>query len=156
MICKLKNIGNHLTPVWRRSQKIVTDEDENRKMAAEALKKLDEEKLFIEVNGNDHLNMIFNELIENVGQMKLKIKNKVIEVSLDLKICFIYTGHSYRMKKILHLNPCCLFLPKNPKVYIAEPGYSGHFFRNRRCPIIKLKFSGLSYFIYRNNFANSY
>ena len=68
-------------------------------MAAEALKKLDEEKLFIEVNGNDHLNMIFNELIENVGQMKLKIKNKVIEVSLDLKICFIYTGHSYRMKK---------------------------------------------------------
>ena len=35
----------------RRSQKIVTDEDENRKItAAEALKKLDEVKNFKEVN----------------------------------------------------------------------------------------------------------
>ena len=47
--------------------KIVTNEDENSKtIAAEALKKLDEVKNFIEVNGSDHLNMIFNELIENV------------------------------------------------------------------------------------------
>ena len=52
--------------------KILADEDENRKKAAEALKKLDEVKNFIEVNGSDHLNMIFNELIENVKQMKLK------------------------------------------------------------------------------------
>ena len=45
---------------------IVTDEDENRKMTAtEALKKLDEVKNSIEVNGSDYLNMIFNELIEN-------------------------------------------------------------------------------------------
>ena len=42
----------------RRSQKIVTDEDENRKTtAAEAFKKLDEAKNFIEVNGSDHLNI---------------------------------------------------------------------------------------------------
>ena len=53
--------------------KIVTNEDENSKtIAAEALKKLNEVKNFIEVNGSDHLNMIFHELIENVEQMKLK------------------------------------------------------------------------------------
>ena len=52
---------------------IVADEDKNRKItAAEVLKKLDKVKTFVEVNGNDHLNMIFNELIENVEQMKLK------------------------------------------------------------------------------------
>ena len=54
-------------------QKIVTDEDENWKITtAEALKKLDEVKKFIEVNGSGHLNMIFNESIEKVEQMKLK------------------------------------------------------------------------------------
>ena len=52
---------------------IVTDEDENRKITAtEALKKLDEVKNFIEVKGSDHLNMIFNELIEYMEQMTLK------------------------------------------------------------------------------------
>ena len=40
--------------------------------ATEALKKLDEVKNSIEVNGSDYLNMIFNELIENVEQMTLK------------------------------------------------------------------------------------
>ena len=51
----------------------VTDEDQNRKItAAETLKKLDEVKNFIEINGSDHLNMIFNELTENVEQMTLK------------------------------------------------------------------------------------
>ena len=55
---------------------IVTDEDKNRKITvAEALKKLDEVSNFIEVNGIDHLNMIFNGLIENVEQMKLKNQN---------------------------------------------------------------------------------
>ena len=55
---------------------IVTDEDKNKKItAAEALKKLDEVKNLIEVNGSDHLNMIFNELIENVEQMRLKNQN---------------------------------------------------------------------------------
>ena len=49
-----------------------TDEDENKKIPAEALKNLDEVKNFIEVNRNDRLNMIFHELIENVEQMKLK------------------------------------------------------------------------------------
>ena len=52
---------------------IVTDEDENRKItASEALKKLDEVQNFIKLNGSDHLNMSFDELIENVEQMKLK------------------------------------------------------------------------------------
>ena len=51
----------------------MTHEDKNRKItAAKALKNLDEVKNFIEVNGSDHLNMIFNELNENVEQMKLK------------------------------------------------------------------------------------
>ena len=59
---------------WRNLEpEIVTDEDENRKITAtEALKKLDEVKNLIEVNGSDYLNMIFNELIENVEQMTLK------------------------------------------------------------------------------------
>ena len=52
---------------------ITTDEDENRKKAAaEALKKLDEVENVIKANWSDHLNMIFNESIENVEQMKLK------------------------------------------------------------------------------------
>ena len=42
---------------------------------AETLKRLDEVKNFIEVNGSDHLNMMFYELIENVEQMTL-IKSK--------------------------------------------------------------------------------
>ena len=47
----------------------VTDEDENRKIiAAETLKKLNEVKNFIEVNGRGYLKMI----IENVEQMKFK------------------------------------------------------------------------------------
>ena len=42
---------------------IVADEDQNRKItAAESLKKLDEGKNFTEVNGSNHLNIIFNEL----------------------------------------------------------------------------------------------
>ena len=65
IICKLKRFGSHFTPVKRRSQKIVTDEDENRKITtAEALKKLDEVKNFIKVNGSDHLNMILNEFLK--------------------------------------------------------------------------------------------
>ena len=52
---------------------IVTVDDENRKIkTAETLKKLEEVRNFIEVNGRDHLNMIFNELIENVEQVTLK------------------------------------------------------------------------------------
>ena len=60
IICKLKKFRSHFTPDWRRSQKIVTDEDENRKITvAETLKKLDEVKNFIKLNESDHLNMIF-------------------------------------------------------------------------------------------------
>ena len=43
----------------------------DRQTAAEALK-LNKVKNFIEVNESDHLNVIFNESIENVEQMKLK------------------------------------------------------------------------------------
>ena len=59
---------------WKNLEpEIVTDEDENRKVtAAKTLKKLDEVKNFIKVNRSDHLNMILNELIEDVEQMKLK------------------------------------------------------------------------------------
>ena len=56
----------------KEEPEIVTDEDENRKATAETLKKLHEVKNFIQVNERDHLTMIFNELIENVEQMKLK------------------------------------------------------------------------------------
>ena len=55
-----------------KEPEIVT-EDENRKIiAAEALKKFDELKNFIEVNRSAHLNMIFNELIENEAQKEKK------------------------------------------------------------------------------------
>ena len=102
---------------------IVTDEDENRRItAAEALKKYDEVKNFIEMNGSDNLNMIFNELIENAEQIKLKKKtNKVmLEVSLDLKIHFVYTVCSYCMKKSSILNVVVAFCPKNSELYIAD------------------------------------
>ena len=61
----------------KEQPEIATDEDENRKIAAvEALKKLEEVKNFIEVNVSNHLNMIFNEFIENMEQMKLKIQKQ--------------------------------------------------------------------------------
>ena len=44
----------------------------DRQTAAEALKKLNKVKNFIEVNESDRVNVIFNESIENVEQMKLK------------------------------------------------------------------------------------
>ena len=57
----------------KEEREIVTNEDENRKItASEALKKFDEAKNFIEVNGSDYLNVIFNKVIENLEQMKLK------------------------------------------------------------------------------------
>ena len=57
----------------KEEPEILTDVDENRKVtAAEALKKLDEVKNFIEVNRSDHMNVTFNESIENVEQMKFK------------------------------------------------------------------------------------
>ena len=43
--------------------------------------------------------MIFNELIENVKQMKLRNHKVILEVSLDLKIYFIYTVYLFCMKK---------------------------------------------------------
>ena len=61
----------------KEEPEIVADEDENRKItAAETLKKLNEVKNFIEVNETDQLNMIFNESIGNVEQMKFKNKKQ--------------------------------------------------------------------------------
>ena len=57
----------------KEEPEIVIDENESRNItAAGTLKKLVKVKNLIEVNGNDHLNMIFNELIENVEQVNLK------------------------------------------------------------------------------------
>ena len=57
----------------KEEPEIVTDENKNTKITtAETLKKLDEVKNFIEVNGRDNWNTMFNVLIENVEQMKLK------------------------------------------------------------------------------------
>ena len=52
---------------FEEEPEIVADEDEDRKItAAEALKKFDKVKNFIEVNGSDHLNMIFNDSIKKM------------------------------------------------------------------------------------------
>ena len=68
----------------KKESEIVTDEDENKHIiATEALKKLYEVQHFIEVNRNDHLNMVFNELFENVEQMKLKNQKQS-----DIRSCF--------------------------------------------------------------------
>ena len=57
----------------KEQPQIVRDEDENRKItAAETLNNHDKVKNFLGVNGSDRLNMIFNALIENVEQIKLK------------------------------------------------------------------------------------
>ena len=98
-----------------KEPEIVTEEDENRKIiVAEALKKFDELKNFIEVNRSAHLNMIFNELIEN-GAQKEK-KTVILEVSLDLKIYLIYTVYSYHMKKSSILISIVFFWTKSPKL----------------------------------------
>ena len=57
----------------KEEPEIVTDEYKNRKItAAEALKKLHEVKNFVEVNGSHNSNLIFNELIGDMKQLKLK------------------------------------------------------------------------------------
>ena len=95
---------------------IVTDEDENRKTTAETLKKLHEVKNFIQVNERDHLTMIFNELIKNVEQIKLKnqkqsnVRSFFTSQNIFYLYCFLV---SY--EKILNHNFCCLFLPKRSR-----------------------------------------
>ena len=57
-------------------------------------------KNFVEVNGSDHLNIIFNELIENLETVNLKIKNKtILEVSLDLKYIFLFILFTHMVLK---------------------------------------------------------
>ena len=75
---------------------------------------------FIESQSNTTIDSLSSHLYTNV--MICKLKKLIIEVSSDLKIYFIYSVYSYRMKKILHLNSHCLFLLKKSKTL-----YSGHF-----------------------------
>ena len=57
----------------KEEPEIVTDEDENRKITSgDVLKKFNEVKKFIEVNGSNYLKIIINEFIENLEQMKHK------------------------------------------------------------------------------------
>ena len=86
----------------------MTDKDENRKIiAAEALKKLDEVKTFVEVNGSDHLNIIFDKLTENVEQLKL----------LKYILFILFTRIVWKKSSKL-LIPVIFFFPrKNPKLY---------------------------------------
>ena len=80
----------------------VTDVDENRKITA--AEKLDEVKNFIEVNRSDNMNIIFNNSIENVGQMKLKNqKQSDIRSFFRSYISFMLLTLIVQ-KKILHLN----------------------------------------------------
>ena len=78
---------------FEEEPEIVADEDENRNITtAEVLKKLDGVKNFIEVNGSNHLNMIFNESIENVEQMKLKNRTQsdIRSFFRSINICYLY------------------------------------------------------------------
>ena len=97
----------------KEEPEIVTDEDENRKIAAEAL----------------------TLQAPNAEQMTLK-NQKQSDIRRFSNIFYLYCLLVSCEKKILYLNFCCLFLPQNSKTL-----YSGHlviadtFFRNRRCPL---------------------
>ena len=52
--------------------------------------------------------------------MICKLKKLMLEASLDLKIYFIYTVYSYRMKKMLQFNLCCLFLLTKSKTLYSR------------------------------------
>ena len=76
--------------------------------------------------------LLSKEYLSIVKVFSISIGNRVAKlVSIDLKIYFIYNIYSYRVNKILHLNFCCIFLPKKSRTI-----YSGHlvivdiFFRN--------------------------
>ena len=71
-------------------------------------------KNFVEVNGSDHLNIIFNELIENFEQMKLKNQeqNDIRSFFRSWIYFFIYTIYSYGIA---------------PKIKISI--YSGHLIK---------------------------
>ena len=63
-------------------------------------------KNFIEVNRRDYLNMIFNKLIENVEQMKLKNQKQsdIRSFFRSWNIFYLYSLLVSYEKKILHLN----------------------------------------------------
>ena len=73
VIYKLKKFGNYFTSSLAEEPK---DENEHRNITAETLKKLDEVKHFIKVNESDHLNRIFNKLIEKWEQINLQYTDK--------------------------------------------------------------------------------
>ena len=68
MICKLIcKLAAKAANQSEEEPEIVADEDEKSKVtAAEALKKLDAVKNFIEVNGSNHLNMIFKSQLKKM------------------------------------------------------------------------------------------
>ena len=76
-------------------------------------------KNFIEVNGSNHLNMIFNESIENVEQMKLKNKKQS-----DIKSFFRYVLFMLFTRIVWKKSFILIYVvfscPKNPKLYIAD------------------------------------
>ena len=88
---------------------------------------------YFEFQSNTTTDSLSYHLYTNV--MICKLRKLILEVSVELKIYFIYSVCLYRMK-ILHLHSCCLFLVKKSKTL-----YSGHlviadtFIRNRRCQL---------------------
>ena len=121
----------------KEEPEIVTDVDENRKITvAEAIKKLDEVKNFIEVNRSNRMNIIFNDSIELVEQMKLKNqKQNDIRSFFRSYILFLQLTLVMRKKSSI-LNNVVFFLLKKSKTL-----YSGHlvivdtFCRSHRCPL---------------------
>ena len=86
----------------------------------------------IEVNGSDHLIMIFNELIENVEQITLKNQKQS-----DIRSFFRFTNKFYLYcllvsyeKASFTLISVLFFSPKIPKLYIADT-----FFSDRKSPL---------------------
>ena len=77
-------------------------------------------KNFVEVNGSDHLNIIFNKLIENFEKMKLKNQkqNDIRSLFRSYIYFFVYPIYSYGIKKSSILIFVAFFCPKNQKLYI--------------------------------------
>ena len=89
MTCKLKKFGNHFTPVqWNMSYQLPTKPiNPKRSQRQQHYMKM---RIQRQQQHSMILNLIFDELIENMEQMKLKNqKQSVLELSLDLKIYFI-------------------------------------------------------------------
>ena len=73
---------------------------------------------YLEYQSNSPTDSFFNHLYMIL--MICKLKKLILEVSSDLKIYLICTAYSCHMKKILHINFCCLFLIKNSKTLYSR------------------------------------